>query len=147
MSTLRERLGHGERRSRVVDDALEVLELEVKDKSGLSGLAVKGAYALVKGIRPNFLRQVVDHLLDEFLDALEPFVAEAKDSGVGVGTLVRKKGGEVAEALLKITDRKAKNAENKVIQKTYDKLRPTAEKHVEAAAPRLGDLLAKHAAD
>jgi len=131
----------------VVDDALEVLELEVKDKSGLSGLAVKGAYALVKGIRPNFLRQVVDHLLDEFLDALEPFVTEAQTSGVPVSALVRKQAARVAEALLKITDRKAKSAENKVIQKTYEKLRPTAEKHVEAAAPRLGDLLEKHAAD
>jgi hypothetical protein len=32
-----------------------------------------------------------------------------------------------------------------VVRGAYDKLRPTAKKQVEAAAPRLGDLLERHA--
>jgi hypothetical protein len=51
----------------------------------------------------------------------------------------------VADALLAITDRRAENAQRQVIKSMYEKLRPTAKKHVEAAAPRLGDLVDKHA--
>jgi hypothetical protein len=31
-----------------------------------------------------------------------------------------------------------------MIRKTYDKLRPTAKKHVSASAPRLGQMLDRH---
>ncbi len=32
-----------------------------------------------------------------------------------------------------------------MLRKTYDKLRPSAKKHVEAAMPRIGELLERHA--
>jgi hypothetical protein len=145
VSSLRERLGGGEKRRQVIDDACEVLELEVKDKSGLTGLAVKGAYAVVKGVRPGFVRQAVDPLLDDFLDALDPFVEESLAKNQDSSSFVRQNASRVANALLAITDRKAQRAESAMVRKTYEKLRPTAEKHVEAAAPRLGALLEKHA--
>ena len=84
MTTLRERLGSGEKRQQAIDDACRVLDEEVADKSGLGGIAVKAAYAVVKGIKPGFIRQAVDHLLDEFLDAFDrliPEQIEASDSG------------------------------------------------------------------
>jgi hypothetical protein len=145
VSSLRERLGSGEKRQQVIDAACEVLDLEVKDKSGITGLAVKGAYAVVKGIRPGFIRQAVDHLLDDFLDALEPFVGQAASANQSPSAYVRQHAPDVANALLSITDQKAQRAESGMVRKTYDKLRPTASKHVEAAAPRLGALLEKHA--
>lgn len=145
MSSLRERLGCGEKRQQVIDDACEVLDQEVKDKGGITGLAVKGAYAVVKGIRPGFIRQAVDHLLDEFLDALDPFLAKAASANQSPSAYVRQQAPAVADALLAITDQKAQRAESGLVRKTYDKLRPTASKHVEAAAPRLGALLEKHA--
>ena len=70
MATLRELLGTGDKRPALIDDSLRVLEAEVDDKSGLSGIAIKTAFKVVKGISPGFLRQVVDHLLDDFLNAL-----------------------------------------------------------------------------
>lgn len=144
MSTLRERLGT-DKRQLVIDDACHVLDQEVADKSGLGGMAVKAAYAVVKGIKPGFIRQAVDHLLDEFLDTLSPFVDEAKTKGVKPGSLILENRSRMANALLAVTDRRAQKADNAMVRKSYDKLRPAAQKHVEAAAPRLAQLVDKYA--
>jgi hypothetical protein len=102
---------------------------------------------VVNGVRPGFIRQAVDALLDEFLDALDPFHREAIEQGKRPSDHVRVEADRVAEALLAVTDRKAQRAESGLVRKTYDKLRPSAKKHVEAAAPRMGQLIDKHAPD
>lgn len=143
--SLKEQVIEGNKRTAVIDDALQVLDAEVADKSGLSGMAVKGAFAVVKGIQPGFIRNVVDTLLDDFLDALDPIYQEAVAAQKPPGKHLEQNAGRVADALLSITDARAERAQRQVVKKTYDKLRPTAKKHVEAAAPRLGGLLDRHA--
>ena len=143
--SLKEQVAQGNKRSEVIDDALKVLDAEVADKSGLSGIAVKGAFAVVKGIQPGFIRNVVENLLDDFLEALNPIYQEAMAAGKTPGKHLEQNGGRVADALLGITDARAQRAQRPIVKKTYDKLRPTAKKHVEAAAPRLGGLLDRHA--
>jgi len=138
-------LGKSPKREQVISDACHVLDEEVSDKGGLSGLAIKGAYGLVKGIRPGFIRDVVDALLDDFLGCLDPLFQEALTRGVRPSAHLQANAGRVADALLAITDQRAARAERAVIRSTYEKLRPTAKKHVEAAAPRLGALLDRHA--
>ncbi len=144
MTTLRDRLGTGEKRQQAIDDACKVLDEEVADKSGLGGIAVKAAYAVVKGIKPGFIRQAVDHLLDEFLDALSPFAEEALEKNVNPGSLLLANRPKMANALLAVTDARVQKAESGIVRKSYEKLRPAAQKHVEAAAPRLAKLLDKY---
>jgi hypothetical protein len=146
VTNLKERLGQGETRKNVVRDACDVLDQEVADKGGLSGIAIKGAYSIVKGIKPGFIAEAVDALLDDFLDALEPVVQEAEQKGQSPGKYLAANGERVAEKLLAITDQRVQGSNRAVIRKTYEKLRPTAIKHVAAAAPRVGQLLDKHAA-
>ena len=143
--TLREQVETGNKRAAVIDDALTVLDAEVADKSGLSGMAVKGAFKVVKGIQPGFIRSVVDKLLDDFLDALDPIYQEALSQGKTPSQHLQANAGRVADALLGITDARAQRAERQLVKKTYEKLRPSAKKHVEAAAPRLGGMLDRHA--
>jgi hypothetical protein len=145
VATLKERLGTGEKRQQVIGDACRVLDDEVNDKGGLGGMAVKAAYAVVKGVRPGFIRQAVDSLLDDFLEAIEPIHLEALEKGKRPGEYLKSEASRVAESLLAVTDRKAERAESGLVRKTYDKLRPSAKKHVEAAAPRMGQLLDKYA--
>lgn len=146
MSTpLKDQVDSEAKRNAIIDDALRVLEQEVNDKSGISGLAIKGAFKMVKGVQPGFLRRVVDHLLDDFLVALDPIYQEAIQDKKAPGKHVEANAGRAADALLSITDQRAERARNAVIKKTYNKLRPTAKKHVEAAAPRLGAMLERHA--
>lgn len=145
MTELRERLGVEPKRSEVVRDACRVLDEEVEDKSGLGGLAIKAAYSLVKGVKPGFVAEVVDALLDDFLDALDPTVREARSRGEEPAAHLQKNASLVADALLAVTDRRAERAQRPAIRGAYDRLRPTAKKHVEAAAPRLARMLEKHA--
>jgi hypothetical protein len=145
MATLKELLGGPDKRPALVDDALRVLDAEVSSKSGLSGMAIKTAYKLVKGVSPGFLKQVVDHLLDDFLDALDPLYQEAVSGGTPPASHLRANPGRVADALLSITDQRAARAKNQMIKKAYDKLRAGAKGHVEAAVPRLGELFERHA--
>jgi hypothetical protein len=145
MASLRELLGAGDKRARLIDDSLRVLDAEVDDKGGLSGIAVKTAYKLVKGVSPGFLREVVDHLLDEFLDSLDPMYQEALARNVPPRRHLESNPTRVADALLAITDARAGRSKNQLVKATYEKLRSQAKKHVEAAVPRLGELFERHA--
>jgi hypothetical protein len=135
---LKERLGQQPKRKAVVTDACHVLDQEVADKGGLGGVAIKGAYAVVKGIKPGFIEEVVDGLLDDFLVALDPLYQEAVQKNEAPGKHLTANGDRVADALLAITDARAARSSRAVIQKTYEKLRPTAKKHVSSAAPGVG---------
>ena len=139
-------LGSNPKRQQVVDDACRVLDEEVADKGGLSGLAIKGAYGVIKGIKPGFVKEVVDGLMDDFLKCLDPLYQEAVTRGTKPGAHLQANAGRVADALLAVTDGKAARSSRAVVKSTYDKLRPSAKKQVEAAAPRLGGLLERHTA-
>ena len=145
MPSLREQLSQDPtKREAVVGDALNVLDQEVADKSGLTGMAIKAAYKMVKSVKPGFLREVVDSLLDDFVDALDPVYQESVESGEKPGRYLEANRSRVADDLLSITDKRAERAKNRAIKGAYSKLRATAKKHVEAAAPRLGAMLERH---
>jgi hypothetical protein len=145
MTTLREQLGGGDKRSKLVDDACQTLDAEVGDKGGITGLAIKGAYKLVQSIKPGFVREVVEALLDDFLDALDPIYQEAAQKKRPAGAYLLENSSRMADALLQVTDARAKAGKRPAIQSAYEKLRPMAKKQVEAAAPRLARLFEKHA--
>ncbi|HEY2407511.1 MAG TPA: hypothetical protein VGI10_15980 [Polyangiaceae bacterium] len=146
MPSLLEQIGSGDQRKSVIDDACQVLDQEVSDKGGLSGLAIKGAYKVVQGIRPGFIRETVDHLLDDFLSAVDPVYQEASEKKLKAGPYLEQNSSRVADALLAVTDKRAARAQSKVVKSAYEKLRPMAKKQVESATPRLSKLLEKHAA-
>ena len=146
--TLAEKMTQPPKRDAVVADCVTVIDEEVKGKGGLSGIAVKGAYSLVKAVKPRFVTEVVDAMLDAWVAKLSPFYDQWKAAG-SVGQFAGYLGGrsaEVAERLLEVTDAKAQRTSNGGVKKMYEKMRPTAKKHVEEAVPRLGRLVEKHAA-
>jgi len=146
MASLLEQLGSGEKREAVVGDAVKVLDQEVDDKGGLTGIAIKGAYKIVQGVRPGFVRHLVDALLNDFLTALDPIYQESVQKGRSPGAYVQEQSARVADALLAVTDRKAERADSAALKSAYNKLRTIAKKQVEAATPRLAQLLDRHAA-
>ncbi len=145
VSSLKEQLSSPDKRKALVNDALDLLNAEVKEKSGLSGLAVKGAFKIIQGVQPGFLHRVIEHLLDDFLEQIDPFYQSALSDGLTPGGLLVSQKSKVASALLSVTDRKAEKTTVELVKRTYKKLRPAAVKHVETASPRLATLLDKHA--
>jgi hypothetical protein len=145
MPNLTEALTGETSKSAVIEDCLSLIDAEVADKGGLTGLAVKAGYRTVQGIKPGFVRQVVTDLLPEFALALQPIWEEAKAKGHGVREHFATNTTRVAEALLTITDDKAKRSKSGMVKGTYEKLRGSAKKNVEAAVPRLAAMIEKHA--
>jgi hypothetical protein len=144
MPSLPEVLNSDAKKTAVVDDCCTLIDSEVSDKGGLSGLAIKAGYAAVKNIKPGFVRHVVIDLLPEFAAALDPIFQEAKTKNVPVTSHFNANSSRVADALLSITDDKAKRSTSGVVKGTYERLRGTAKKNVEAAIPRLGKVIEKH---
>jgi len=143
MSTLKEILSRPGARPQVIRDCEQIIEEEVASK-GLAGIAIKGAFAVVKAIKPGFIAEVIDSLLDDFADRLDPMYQAAKTKNEPITVHFNAHAGEAAEALLGITDQRAQRAKNQVIKTAYEKLRPMAKKHTEAAIPRVGRMIAKH---
>lgn len=146
MASLPEVLTSDAKKAQVVEDCLVLIDGEVADKGGLSGMAIKAGYKAVQGIRPGFVKQVVHDLLPEFAKALDPIFQEALGSGKPIGGYFEGNSARAADALLAITDGKAQRSKSGVVKATYDRLRGSAKKNVEHAVPRLGALIAKHAA-
>lgn len=145
MPNLIEALTADAHKGAVVDDCLAVIDAEVADKGGLTGLAIKAGYRTIQGIKPGFVRHVVTDLLPEFAQALDPLYQEAKTNGRPVRDYFNTNAARVADALLSITDEKAKRSKSGLVKGTYEKLRGSAKKNVEAAVPRLAAMVEKHA--
>jgi hypothetical protein len=144
MSTLTEILLVPGTRPKVVADSVRLIEEEVESKGGLSGIAIKGAFMVVKAVKPGFINEAVDHMLDDFVRRLEPFHTEAQQKNEPIGPFLNARASAVADALLAISDERAARAKNQTVKKAYEKLRPSGKKHVESAVPRLGRLIAKY---
>lgn len=134
------------KREAVVRDCVKVLDAEVGDKSGLSGIAVKAAFAVVKGFQPDFIPRVIDGLLDDFLKQVEPFYTQwaANPAGRSLADHFVAFGPTIADRLLVITDDRARHSKLKAIVATYERLRPKGKEHVVAAMRRIGDLVDRH---
>jgi hypothetical protein len=142
--SLREALDDQAKKPNIIADCAKLVDAEVSDKGGLSGLALKAGYAAVKGIKPGFISEVLDKLLPEFADKLDPMWLEAKASGNATKYFETHKS-RIADTMLQVTDAKSKNAKSSVVRGTYDKLRGSAKKNVEEALPRLVKILEKYA--
>jgi len=130
----------------VVADCQRLIDQEVSGKSGVSGTAIKVAYKTVKSLAPGYLQGRVEAYLPELLTQLEPYWADFTASGVsGFGDYLVKRGDEVPEALLAVTDARAKTTQRPTILKAYGAIRGSAAKHIEAALPSVGSLVQKYA--
>jgi hypothetical protein len=147
MATLQQLLLTPENQPHVIDDCLTLIHQEVSGKSGVSGTAVKLAYKTANTLASGYLRGMVQKLVPEMVGKLEPYWADFTASGAGdFGDYLVKRGDEVAEALLSVTDAHAQVSTRPTILKAYRAVRGSASKHVIAALPNLGALIQKYAA-
>ena len=124
---------NNEKKDAVVSDCCTLIDDEAR-QGGLMGSQQSGLRRR-QGDKPGFVRTVVGDLLPEFARTLDPIYQEAKSQGKPVASYFVTNSGRVADAL-SITDSKANSAKSGVVKGTYDKLRPSAKKHVESAVPR-----------
>jgi hypothetical protein len=145
--TLEEILLTPDTQPKVLADCQTLIAQEIADKSGASGAAIKLAYKTATGFAPGYFRKTLEDMLPQIVDKLEPYWAEFSASGGSeFGDYLSKRGLEVAEDLLSLTDQIATVSKRPTIIKAYRVVRGSAAKHVEAALPRVGDLVMRYAA-
>lgn len=145
-ATLQEILLAPDVKPKVIADCYALIEQEVSDKSGIAGTAVKLAYKTVTTFAAGHIRYMVESLLPDLVDKLQPFWADFTVSGGSeFGDYLSKRGDEVAEALLTVTDARAEASDRPTIVRAYRSVRGSAAKQIVPALPRVGDLVLKYA--
>lgn len=147
MSTpdLKAHLGTDPVRPRVVADCTQLIDDQVKAKRGVSGLAIKGAYGTIKRIKKGMVPEVVEALLDDWLDKLQPYYDEWSQTRSGsFSDALIARSEQVAEDLLTVTDERADKTSHKTAAKAYRKMRPSAKSNVIEAVPGLARVLESH---
>ncbi len=145
MGSLVEAVQDGTKRPLIIADCTQMIDQEVKDKSGLTGIAVKGGFKAIKGFRPDIVPMALEDLIDEFATQVEPFWQECQNNGEDAQQFFVRRKVDIANALLSITDGKAKNSKHRVLVKAYNALRGKAVEHIGAAMPRFSSIVKKHA--
>ncbi len=144
MKSLQEGLADPVTRRAVVDDAAEFLEREVASKRGLRGGALKAGFRAFKAIQPGMVRSAIDGLLPRFAPAIDPLWSEARTQPDPSAWMIAR-DGQVADALLGVTDDLAARSQNRVLKRIYGGLRGQARGHVVEGIPGLVAVLEKHA--
>ena len=139
MPTLADQLLSATARPRLVRDCARFLDEEVARKSGLSGLAIKGAFKTIKAIKPGFIEGVIHALLDEWVAKLEAHHDRwlAQGSSPSFAAFASADASAVAERLLEVTDARAERTTHSTALKLYRRLRPNAKGHVVTGVPGL----------
>jgi len=148
MSTLQEKLLAPDIRPHVIADCEVLVDHEVDALSGVTGTAVRLAYKTVRTFDAGHIPAMIETILPNVAEALEPYWASftAEFAGGGdFGGYLASREEEVAEALLAITDSRQRASSRATIVKAYKTVRGSAAKHVKAALPALGALVQKYA--
>lgn len=144
-STLPEILGEEPVRERLIGDCAALVDEEVQNKSGITGVAIKGAYGTVKRIKPRFVPETIDGLLDDWLAQMKPYHETWRSSGEGsFADFLTARSEDVADDLLSVTDSRAESTRHKTAKKAYEKVRPSAKRNVIEAVPKLGRIVERH---
>ena len=145
-TTLQQTLLAPDTRPRVIDDCQALINQEVAGMSGISGTAVKLAYKTVSTFSADHVRYMVDSLLPRMAEELEPYWVDFGASGDSeFGDYLARRGEEVSQALLSVTDARGAASKRPIITRAYGAVRDKAARHVTAALPNVGALVQKYA--
>ena len=143
MSSLVDKLATAPARAQMIDDCVDLIDNQVKQK----GFIIKSAYATIKAIKKRFVPEVVDGMLDEWLGKLQPHYdrwSAAKTSSFSDFVVAR--GDQVAEDLLSVTDARAAHTSHTTAKKMYGRMREGAKQNVIEAIPALAAMIEKRLA-
>lgn len=142
----------GSKRDTVVRDLTEFADQTVSQQSGISGVAVKGAYSAVQKIRPDIVSRGINRLLPDVAEALQPHWNDYLSAGGGqadtagtFGTFLDNRRDQVADSLLEIGDRTADRLDNPTLVKIYRGVRGRGEKILAANVAGIGQVVESHA--
>ena len=144
MATLQELLLTPENAPHLIADTQALVDDQISSK-GITAAPLKAAYKAVTAFAPGYYQEAVSAMLPGMVYQLEPYWADFKTSGgADFGDYLAKRGDEVSESLLAVTDDMAAKSGRGTIVKAYQMVRGSASKNIETALPALGALVQKY---
>ncbi|MGD1907463.1 MAG: hypothetical protein ACFB0C_15950 [Leptolyngbyaceae cyanobacterium] len=129
-------------KANIVADCAQLIETQVSAKGGISGLALKATYKVLKGIDANYISGAIARLLPSIFKALDPLWEEGCKTGDPVNYLSQHQT-ETANTLLGITDARIKHVSS-LVRSAYNKVRKSVQGDVEAAVPALAQIIGQY---
>ena len=130
-------------RDELAADLAEVIDGAVQSQSGLSGAAVKTAYAAARKFKPGVVVSATSKMLPDFLTALSP-LRDSQPAGTSFADHLAANSDQASEALLTVTDDQAQSAPAPMA-KAYKSLRGKAKGYVAESLPGVGAVIEKYA--
>ena len=128
----------------LIADTKALVDDQISSK-GITAAPLKAAYKAVTAFAPGYYQEAVSAMLPGMVYQLEPYWADFKTSGgADFGDYLAKRGDEVSESLLAVTDDMAAKSGRGTIVKAYQMVRGSASKNIETALPALGALVQKY---
>jgi hypothetical protein len=128
----------------VVADTQALVDGEIASK-GITAAPLKAAYKAVTAFAPGYLTEAITAMLPGMVYQLEPYWADFNTSGgADFGDYLAKRGPEVSESLLAVTDDMAGKSGRAAVVKAYQMVRGGASKNIETALPALGTMVQKY---
>jgi hypothetical protein len=144
LGTLQQLLLTPENMPRLVADAQALVDNEISSK-GITAAPLKAAYKAVTSFAPGYLTEAISAMLPGMIIQLDPYWSEFTASGsADFGDYLAKRGDEVSQSLLAVTDDMAQNSGRGAVVKAYQMVRGSAGKNIEAALPALGQMVQKY---
>jgi hypothetical protein len=145
LATLQELLLTPENAPRLIADTQALVDSEIASK-GITAAPLKAAYKAVTAFAPGYYQEAISAMLPGMVYQLEPYWADfATSGGADFGDYLAKRGDEVSESLLAVTDDMAANSGRATVVRAYQMVRGGAGKNITAALPALGAMVQKHA--
>ncbi len=145
MATLQELLLTPERAPHLIADTQALVDEQISSK-GITAAPLKAAYKAVTSFAPGYYQEAISAMLPGMVYQLEPYWADFTASGgADFGDYLSKRGDEVSESLLAVTDDMAGKSGRGAIVKAYQLVRGSAGKNIEAALPALGAMVQRYA--
>ena len=131
-------------RENIAADCAKLIDKQVAAKGGLSGMAMKTAYGVIKGVGAGYIPGAISRLLPDACAALDPMWQEGAATGDPVKYLSDHRD-RTANSILSVTDARIQSTSNSVVSATYKKLRKSVKNDVEAAVPDLAKIINSYA--
>ena len=145
MATLQELVLTPENAPHLIADTKALVDDQLSSK-GITAAPLKAAYKAVTAFAPGYYDEAITAILPGVVYQLERFWADFLASGSSAfGDYLAKRGDEVSQALLAVTDNMAEQSGRAAVVKAYQLVRGGAAKNIEPALPALGALIQKYA--
>lgn len=143
MASLSEILLASPQREALIAGGAELLEKAIAERGGLTGMAYRTGYAMIKAAKPGAARRASVELMPGFAEALNPLFEQHLQQGGSAETFSRTLLGNAdttISRLIAVADQRVEGSSD-LVRKTYARFRGNAEAEVARILPDLATLI------